>query len=91
MNQIHIISGTAIATIALVLVTATMSDQQSAFAHRSHHNHGGGSAAAAAAAGGAPETSAAASEGATAAGGEPVVRSISSGIGWNSRHSSWIR
>ena len=33
MNQIHIISGTVIATIALLLVTATMSDQQSAFAH----------------------------------------------------------
>ena len=40
MNQIHIISGTIIASIALMLVTTTtMPGQQSAFAHRSHHNH----------------------------------------------------
>ncbi len=44
MNQSHVISGIAIATIALLLVTTMMSDQQSAFAHknqRHHHNHGG--------------------------------------------------
>ena len=44
MNRIHIISGIAIAMIALLLVTTTtMSGQQSAFAHRSRH-HGGGTA-----------------------------------------------
>ena len=49
MNQSHVISGIAIATIALLLVTTMMSDQQSAFAHknqRHHHNHGGSAAAA---------------------------------------------
>ena len=55
MNRIHIISGIAIAMIALLLVTTTtMSGQQSAFAHRSHH-HGGGAAAAVASEGSAVE------------------------------------
>jgi hypothetical protein len=50
MNRIHIISGTAIATIALLLATmTTMPDQQYAFAHKNHHHHGDSAAAAAAA------------------------------------------
>jgi hypothetical protein len=61
MNGIHIISGTVIATISLLVVTsATMSDQQSVFAHKGYyyyghyhniHNHDSCSAAAADAAG----------------------------------------
>ena len=69
MNRIHIISGIAIAMIALLLVTTTtMSGQQSAFAHRSHH-HGGGAAAAAAA-----------SEGSAAAAGSWWCRSDSCSV-----------
>ena len=40
MNRIHIISGTVIATISLLLVTASMSDQQSAFAHEGYYYYG---------------------------------------------------
>ena len=40
MNRIHIISGIAIVTVALLLGTATiMSDQQSAFAHGYYYDH----------------------------------------------------
>ena len=56
MNRIHIISGIAIVTVALLLGTATiMSDQQSAFAHgyyydhhNNNHRHGNDGSAAAA-------------------------------------------
>ncbi len=40
MNRSYVISGIAIATIALVLVTTTMSDQQYAFAHRNYYHYG---------------------------------------------------
>jgi hypothetical protein len=75
MNRIHIISGTVIATISLLLVTTSMSDQQSAFAHKGYYNYGhyhnnhynGGSAAAAAAAGDSAAAAAAAGDSAAAA------------------------
>ena len=40
MNRSHVISGIAIATIALLLGTTTMSDQQFAFAHKNHYHYG---------------------------------------------------
>ena len=106
MNRIHFISGITIATIALLLVTTTMSDLQSAFAHKNHrhhnnhgndghhHNHGNDGAAAAQAGAGDSAASAAAAGGsaaAAAAAGDSAASGSRSRWQCRSSGSSWWR